>query len=274
VRALIGSIILLAVTCWPSLLVAAPLEELVARAKGSVAHVSERNESDVEIGNGSGFLLSEDGKLATNYHVIEGASRLVAVFGDGREVTVTGVWASDAAADLAILQLDRGSYRALRLAEAPAKQGASIVMIGSPLGLEGTVSTGIVSAVREKGPGNRAVGVDAASWGLQITAPMSPGSSGSPVLDEQGEVVGVAVGQRTRGQSLNFAIPASHLRELGERARRASAPAPLMGGGGGRSVTENLTISASALLLAFMVWWLVSRRPASTRKRSLERYGL
>jgi S1-C subfamily serine protease len=274
VRALTACSLVLAVVALSGRLAAAPLEELIAKARGSVVHVSERDASNKELGNGSGFVISEDGKLATNYHVIEDAGRLTAVFSGGREVAVAGVWAVDPAADLAILQLDRGSYQSLRLAAAPAKQGASVVMIGSPLGLEGTVSTGIVSAVRERGPERRVVGEDLSSWGLQITAPMSPGSSGSPVLDENGEVVGVAVGQRTRGQSLNFAIPASYLRDLKDKAERASAVVPLTTAGHGRSLVDNLIISAAALTLAMLVWWLVSRRTSKPRKRSLERYGL
>lgn len=149
-----------------------------------------------------------------------------------------------------------------------------MVLIGSPLGLAGTVSTGIVSAVRERGPDHRVVGADLASWGLQITAAMSPGSSGSPVLDGEGEVVGVAVGQRTRGQSLNFAVPASYLRDLQVQAERATGLTPLRAANGGRTVAQNLTISGVVLLLLIVVWWLVSRRPRKARKPSLERYGL
>jgi len=274
VRALLASSLVLALTAWPLALAAAPLEELLERTRGGVVHVSERDSSNKEVGNGSGFVISDDGKLATNHHVIEDARRLVAVFGGGKEVAVTGVWADDPSADLAILQLERGSYSSLRLAMVPAKQGASVVMIGSPLGLAGTVSTGIVSAVRERGPETRSVGDDLSSWGLQITAPMSPGSSGSPVLDDNAEVVGVAVGQRMRGQSLNFAIPVSYLRDLRAKAEHAGAPRPLSTAVQGRTRADNLLISAGALLLTALVWWLASRRPEKPRKRSLERYGL
>jgi S1-C subfamily serine protease len=274
VRALLASSVVLAVTAWPVVLAAAPLEELLERTRGSVVHVSERDGANREVGNGSGFVISDDGKLATNHHVIEDARRLVAVFSGGKEVEISGVWASDPGADLAILQLARGGYRSLPLASAPAKQGASVVMIGSPLGLAGTVSTGIVSAVRERGPELRSAGDDLSSWGLQITAAMSPGSSGSPVLDESGEVVGVAVGQRIRGQSLNFAIPVSYLRDLRTRADRASSPTPFRVASHGRTPVDNLLISGGALLVAMVVWWLASRRPEKPRKRSLERYGL
>jgi S1-C subfamily serine protease len=274
VRALTALGLVLAIEVFAGRLAAAPLEELIDSARGSVVHVSERDSSNEEVGNGSGFVISEDGKLATNHHVIEDAARLVAVFSGGKEVEVAGIWAVDPSADLAILQLAPGSYRSLRLAATPAKQGASVVMIGSPLGLEGTVSTGIVSAVRERGPDRRIVGHDLSSWGLQITAPMSPGSSGSPVLDDSGEVVGVAVGQRARGQSLNFAVPASYLRDLQGEAQRATGLTPLRAAGHGRSLTDNLLISAGALALAMLIWWLVSRRKERPRKRSLERYGL
>jgi serine protease Do len=252
---------------------AEPLEQLIERARGSIVHISERDGGDDEVGNGSGFVITDDGKLATNQHVIAGARRLVAVFHGGREVEIEGVWAVDEQADLAILQLSRGTYRSLTLSTTLPKQGASVVMIGSPMGLSGTVSTGIVSAVREEGLHRREIGADLASWGLQITAPMSPGSSGSAVLGDKAEVIGVAVGQRTRGQSLNFAVPVSFLRDLRATADQAELKA-LDIAAQPRTVLHNLMISAGLVLTAVLAWWYLSRRLKKKSKRSLERFGL
>lgn len=265
----------LLVTAWPALVHGLPLEELVESTKSSVLHLSIRNTSGDEVSSGSGFVVSDDGKLATNYHVLERATRVVAVFGGGKEVGVSGAWALDPDSDLAVLQLEKGSYQALDLAARAPKPGTSIVVIGSPRGLQGTVSTGIVSAVRDGGV-LASEREQLSSWGLQITAPISPGSSGSPVLDTSGAVVGVAVGQRLHGEALNFAVPAARLQALLERAEREVAPKPLpQVATEGRSLQTNLAISAAVVFALLLSWWLVARRAEQKApKRSLARFGI
>jgi S1-C subfamily serine protease len=92
--------------------------------------------------------------------------------------------------------------------------GQDVAVIGSPLGLSATVSVGIVSALRSDGLATQDVGGNGdtevvKSWGLQVTAAISPGSSGSPIMDAQGKVIGVAVGNMGGGQNLNFGILSS-----------------------------------------------------------------
>src|SRR5712671_997815 len=113
----------------------------------------------------------------------------------------------DARGDLAVLRIEApaGQVRPLLLDKTSPQEGESVVVIGNPFGLEGSVTNGIVSAVR-----------DIPTFGriIQITAPISPGSSGSPVVNMQGQVIGVATLQITGGQSINFAIPSERISQL------------------------------------------------------------
>ncbi|XXX79632.1 trypsin-like peptidase domain-containing protein [Sorangium sp. So ce134] len=156
---------------------------------------------------GAGFLVREDGWIATNYHVIAGSADLKVVLWDQSEHPVLEVLAFDEDRDLAIVRihaprklplLSLGDSRAVR-------PGDPVVAIGHPLGLADTVSNGLVSAVRV---------VDPALTLLQISAPIAPGSSGGPLFNERGEVIGVAAAVATQGQNLNFGVPADYLKSL------------------------------------------------------------
>jgi serine protease Do len=227
----------------------------VQRSKGRIAHLSVRDSSNEEQSSGSGFVISPDGQLATNFHVIDSAKRIVAVFSNGTEVDVVGVRGFDAEADIAVLQLKPGTYPALPLATVPAKTGDEIVVIGSPLGLGEAISTGIVSAVREHGtakPGSRP---GKESWGLQISAAVASGSSGSPILNKEGEVVGLAVGV-VRGEAMYFGVPVAKLQKLLEGGLAEVKPLPEAREG--LSVLTNVLISAAFLAAVGFVWWLVT----------------
>jgi cytochrome c-type biogenesis protein CcmH/NrfG len=157
--------------------------------------------SGKETSSGTGFVISNDGKLVTNYHVIEGATSAVAKSENGAIFVVEGVLATDEKNDLAVLKLRARDLPFLALADSTKLEpGRRVAVIGSPRGLEGTLSEGIVSALRDlPEEGQR----------IQITAAISPGSSGSPVLNEKGEVVGVATAILRGGQALNFAVPST-----------------------------------------------------------------
>jgi S1-C subfamily serine protease len=154
---------------------------------------------------GSGLIL-RPGLVVTNFHVIEGSGSGVAKrIGDNTKYNVLGVVAKDAFRDLAILQINGLVAEGAELSQrAMIDIGETVFAVGNPRGLEGTFSAGIVSAHRN------IKGLDL----LQITAPISPGSSGGPIADERGEVVGLAVATFTGGQNLNFAIPARYIKEL------------------------------------------------------------
>jgi S1-C subfamily serine protease len=251
----------------PGLAAPLPLQDLLKSAGPGVVHLSIRDAGGEEEGSGSGFVLSEDGRIVTNHHVIDGARRIVAVFADGKEVEVVGVWAFSESEkdDIAVLQLAPGRYPALRLAGTPAQQGDEVVVIGSPLGLSQAITTGIVAAVRERGAVTRRSKDGPASWGLQITAGIAPGSSGSPILDPSGDVVGVAVG--SWGGMANFGIPAARVRQLTEaKGATLDRLRPLSEARGGPSLRTNLLVSAALFGAVGLAWWLSGRRSRSATR--------
>jgi len=161
---------------------------------------------EADSAQGSGFFITED-LVVTCFHVVRGARsiRLKAPGWHGEAIAVVG-W--DEPDDLAILRITpRRHTKGLRLSNQLAPIGTKVVVVSSPLGLENTVSDGLVSAVRTD-----------AHPRLQFTAPISPGSSGGPVVGESGEVIGVVASTlalvregATWSQNLNFAVPATRI---------------------------------------------------------------
>lgn len=179
------------------------LPELVQRIKPSAVAIETFGPRGDRLSRGSGFFIAP-GQVITNRHVIENAFRVDIHLANGAVFAVKGVLATDGEGDLAMLQVDVPASAGVPLPmdRAIPLEGESIVVIGNPFGLEGSVSNGIVSAVREI-PGYGRI--------IQITAPISPGSSGSPVVNMQGQVIGVATLQASEGQSLNFAVPSERV---------------------------------------------------------------
>jgi class 3 adenylate cyclase/uncharacterized protein YgiM (DUF1202 family) len=169
------------------------LPALAQKARGAVVRI-EGHDAAGKMITGSGFFVSADGRLVTNYHVIEGIVNAQAKLESGAIYNIDGVLASSSALDLAVLKADARDMQFLLVDDAsnPPQPGTRIAVIGSPLALEGSLSEGIVSASRSS--------LDGSSL-LQISAPISPGSSGSPVLDQHGRVVGVATLTAEEGPS-------------------------------------------------------------------------
>jgi len=169
-------------------------QELFDLASPAVVLIEVYDQEGHKRGLGSGFVASSDGSAITNYHVIRGAYKATAKFGDGTFAPVSGVVAYDPDHDVAVIRVQAASPPTLQLGSAEdLRVGDHVVAIGSPLGLQNTISEGIVSGLR----GNV----------IQMSAPISRGSSGGPVLDSTGKVVGVSVATVTAGQNLNFAVP-------------------------------------------------------------------
>ena len=161
---------------------------------------------------GSGFILTADGLGGTNYHVLKGATAAVAQCCNGRVFEIRAVEGADFVRDLVVFQMyERGATTKpnnlphVTIGSSKyAAVGERVIAIGSPQGLENTVSDGIIGAIRE----------DESIRYLQITAPISHGSSGGPVLAPDGKMIGVATAQLEEGQNLNFAVAAEYLQPL------------------------------------------------------------
>lgn len=182
------------------------LPELVKRIKPSSVAIETFDARGNTLSRGSGFFIAAD-RIVTNRHVIEKSSRVEIHLMDGKKFVVKGVLAIDGEGDIAMLQVDVPRQYAvpLPIVRTVPQEGESIVVVGNPFGLEGSVSNGIVSAVREISGYGRII---------QITAPISPGSSGSPVVNMYGQVIGIATLQAAEGQSLNFAVPSERILQL------------------------------------------------------------
>ena len=156
-------------------------------------------------GLGTGFVAAAGGKIVTNFHVIRGAAQASVVASDRVEHSDVEVIALDETRDLAVLRVASLKLQPLALADSGLSQaGEHVVAIGNPLGLGNTVSDGLLSAVRE---------LPQLSV-LQISAPISPGSSGGPVFNDHGEVIGVSTFVLAGGQNLNFAVPINVVKPL------------------------------------------------------------
>jgi hypothetical protein len=175
-------------------------------AKGAIVTIVMANNDD-PIARGTGFLVRPDGLIVTNYHVIQTGNVAMVKFADGTILSVDGVVAANKVRDLAIIKIRGKSFRTLTFGNSDRIQiGEDVVAIGNPLGLELTVSNGILSGIRtdEKEGGKF----------LQITAPISHGSSGGPLFNMFGEVVGINSMYLEGGENLNFAIPANDAKNL------------------------------------------------------------
>lgn len=180
-------------------------QEIAKNAFGSTVLLVMEDANGQPLSLGSGFFVRE-GEIASNLHVVEGAARGYAkLVGEKAKYDIEGITAVDVERDLVILKISARRLQTLPIGNSDAVQvGEPVYAVGNPQGLEGTFSQGIVSSIRE-------VGTDKL---LQITAPISPGSSGGPVLNGKGEVIGVSVATFRGGQNLNFAIPSNYLKAL------------------------------------------------------------
>lgn len=178
--------------------------ELFRKYKSSVVVVLAFDKNGLPSAIGSGFYF-EDDLIATNAHVIQDASKVVLrTVGSDSSFEATEIAHVSKGLDLALLRVPRRGVPVPVSSSAGIEVGEKVVAIGNPRGLEGTVSEGIVSAIRGREDFRM----------LQITAPISPGSSGGPVFSDAGTVIGVATSTLLDAQNVNFAVPASYLRNL------------------------------------------------------------
>ena len=186
--------------------------QIAEKTLAATVYLEMQDSKGLLLGFGSGFFV-RDNLIATNYHVIEGAARGTAkLVGKFTTYTIEGVTATDKTNDLALLKVTAPGIKPLPLGNSTdVKIGETVYVAGNPKGLEGTFSNGIISSLRDKNTKER----------LQMTAPISPGSSGGPVLNSKGEVIGVSFMTLVGGQNLNFAIPSRYLTELLTKSKPA-----------------------------------------------------
>ncbi len=202
---------------------------------------------------GTGFVISEDGVVVTNNHVVEGSSRIEARFSDGTSL-VARVLGTDAASDLAVLHVDGAGLPAVELGDSDAVQvGDDVVAIGNALALEGglSVTRGIVSGLHRTVPTSRnSALVDV----IQTDAAINPGNSGGPLVDSRGRVIAIntAIADPTSAQNVGFAIPISQAKPIIDALRAGNRPAYL-----------GVTIDTSATVAGARVQSVASDSPAS-----------
>ena len=198
------------------------VEELVDRVDDGVVLITALDAKGEEVGLGSGFVVGP-GLIATNYHVIKQASQARAQLHDGKTYEVLGCRAIDPDADVVILELknppEKMTPLKLRKGDEP-RPGSSVIAIGHPSGFRFSVTTGIVSAVHRTvdlpDPYREFVTAPPDHIWIQTSAPISPGNSGGPLLDEQGNVIGINTWV-AGGTNLGFALHIRHVAALLER---------------------------------------------------------
>ncbi len=181
--------------------------ELVKAVKPAVVYIATFDASGEQQGLGSGFVVDASGLVVTNLHVIQGAGAL-AVKVDGEIYDRVEILEYDARRDIAVLRIRPfGRLATVPLGDSDAVEiGEEAVAVGNPKGMEHTVSSGLVSAFRQ----------DEGYRLIQISVPISPGSSGGPLFDRRGRVIGITTAQlRGEGvQNLNFAVPINYAKPL------------------------------------------------------------
>jgi S1-C subfamily serine protease len=182
----------------------------------------------VERGTGSGFIIGSDGRLITNAHVVDGAERVQVTLKDGQvyEGKVLGI---DSVTDVAVVKIAAKDLPTASLGKGEnLTPGEWAIAIGNPLGLDNTVTVGIISAL---GRSSTQVGVpDKRVEFIQTDAAINPGNSGGPLLNSQGEVIGINTAIRADAQGLGFAIPIETAQRIAEQLfAKGKADHPYLG---------------------------------------------
>jgi tetratricopeptide (TPR) repeat protein len=181
--------------------------ETVKKIRPAVVTVVVYDANHHATGIGSGFFIDKYGHMITNYHVIDGKYAAEVRTVDGNSYPIAMVVADNKAVDLVkvLVDIPREKVKWIKISEDLPSIAEQIMVVGSPMGLEQTVSEGIVSSIRE---------IPSVGEFFQMSAPISPGSSGGPVINLKGEVIGVTTFQFVRGQNLNFAIAGNSVQKL------------------------------------------------------------
>lgn len=178
--------------------------QIAKRVSPSVVVIEGKTDSGDVLG--SGFIVSRDGKIVTNLHVIREMKSASVQLANGEVYDSVYVLATDERRDLAIVRIAGFNLPILELGDSGSlKVGEPLVIVGSPRGLEGTVTAGILSSVRDSGQGFEV---------LQTDAAVNPGNSGGPLVNNKGQVIGVVSFKLRSAEGLNFAFPINYVRGM------------------------------------------------------------
>ncbi len=185
----------------PEALAQSSAKEIYASSKDAMVEITALDKKGKAMSTGSGFFITEDGYIATNYHVIKGAYGLSIVkYTGGSAVASVKIVAYSETSDVAILKIETSGERYLEFSSTAVETGDTIYTLGSTLGLTDTFTYGVVSNADRYVSGKPCI---------QFTAPISGGNSGGPLLDSTGKVIGIVTMQITDGQNINFAVKSS-----------------------------------------------------------------
>lgn len=234
-----------------AVLVAGALDSraLFERVKPSVVQIQVLSPSGELRSLGSGFAASADGLLITNHHVVDGANRMEAIFCDGQRATVEAVVLDDPDHDIAVVRVGRATVPLAFGSAAKAVVGDEVMLVGSPFGLDCTVSAGAVARYRPDGlPAEmRELNGDkdpvARMPTLQLTAPAGHGNSGGPVVDATGAVLGIVQSGIGGHGNFTFAVPSESLEAAVVKARLPVAEA----------LVDQRLVNAGISVVAFVV---------------------
>jgi len=182
------------------------VSKIIERYGKAVVLIATDKKGNGKIGLGSGFIVSPEGVIVTNYHIINGAYPVLIKLTNGDIYDNIDIVDTDSKRDIAIVKIKGWNLPTVKLGNSEdIKIGERVVVIGNPKGLENTVSDGLMSAIRDTGKGFKM---------HQISAPVSEGSSGSPVFNMKGEVIGIATSSMIEGQNLNFSVPINYAKGM------------------------------------------------------------
>ena len=181
-----------------------PISSLFIQQADSIVLVGTKGRKDGKLG--SGFIIRADGLIVTNYHLIKNAKKIYVKLRNDTGYRSVRLINADASKDIALIKVNGRGLKPVKLGNSNHVQiGQRVVTIGSPLGLESTVADGLISAVRA---------TDKDFKLFQISVPLSNGSSGGPLFNLKGEVVGITTASYLKGQNLNFAVPINYIKPL------------------------------------------------------------
>jgi len=193
--------------------------DIYQRVSGSVVFIGAQTSGGSRSASGSGFVVDSAGHIVTNDHVVENADRFTVRFGEKGQPITAKLVGKDPSSDLAVLEIDpgkvKGGVEPLKLASSSSlRPGEAAIAIGSPFGLEGTVTTGIVSALGREIEAPNGFSIPGA---VQTDAAINPGNSGGPLLDADGRVIGVnsQIASESGGNSgVGFAVPVDTVKDV------------------------------------------------------------